>query len=472
MKTTALRSLLALGLTCGISSLFAATPAEIEQNWHQWRGPKADGVAPKATPPTEWSETKNVKWKVKTPGFGTSTPIIWGNKIFLLTAIKTENKAVSYAIPSAAPTAQVAQPKGPGPGGPPPGGPGQKGKRGGGFGGGEKPTEKYQFVVLCLDRSNGKTIWQKTVREEVPHEGHHKDHGYASASPITDGKHLYASFGSRGLYCLDLDGNVKWEVDLGDMRTRNGFGEGSSPAVYGDVLIQTWDQEANSFVVALDKNTGKELWRKSREEVTSWATPLIIEVNGKPQAIISATTKVRAYDLKTGEIVWESGGQTTNVIPSPVTGNGLIYIMSGFRGAALHAIKIGKTGDLTGTDAIAWSFDRGTPYVPSPLLYGDKLYFHKGNDAFLSCFDAIKGAQHYVEQRLTGPVGVYASPLGAADKVYVIGRNGTSLVLKNSGTLEVLATNKLDEPIDASPAAAGKELFLRGHQSLYCIAGN
>lgn len=474
MKSATLHSLLALGLmTFGTNSLLAATKAELEQNWPQWRGPSADGVAPKATPPTEWAEGKNVKWKVKTPGFGTSTPIIWGNKIFLLTAIKTENKAVSYAIPSPAPAAQVAQPKGPGPGGPPPGGPGQKGKRGGGGGfGSEKPTEKYQFVVLCLDRTNGKTIWQKTVREEVPHEGHHRDHGFASASPVTDGKHLYVSFGSRGIYCLDLDGNVKWEVDLGDMRTRNGFGEGSSPAVYGDVLVQTWDQEANSFVVALDKNTGKELWRKPREEVTSWATPLIIEVNSKPQAIISATTKVRSYDLKTGEIVWESSGQTANVIPSPVTGNGMVYIMSGFRGSALHAIKLGRTGNLTGTDAIAWSFDRGTPYVPSPLLYGDKLYFHKGNDAFISCFDAIKGSQHYVEQRLTGPNGIYASPLGAADKVYVIGRDGTSLVLKNSDKLEVLATNKLDDRIDASPAAVGKELFLRGHQYLYCIAGN
>ncbi|MCD6051918.1 MAG: signal peptide protein [Verrucomicrobia bacterium] len=469
MKRTILPLYLGIGLlTLATGALFAADKAEIEQNWHQWRGPKADGVAPKATPPTEWSETKNVKWKVKTPGFGTSTPIIWGNKVFLLTAIKAESKTVSFAVPSPVPAGQVAQPKGPGPGGPPPGG--KRGKGGGGFGGGEKPTDKYQFVVLCLDRTNGKTIWQKTVREEVPHEGHHRDHGFASASPMTDGKHLYVSFGSRGIYCLDLDGNVKWEVDLGNMTTRNGFGEGSSPSVYGDVLIQTWDQEANSFVVALNATTGKELWRKPREEATSWATPLIVEVNGKPQAIINATTKVRSYDLKTGEIVWESSGQTVNVIPSPVTGNGMVYIMSGFRGSALHAIKLGKTGNVMGTDGIVWSFDRGTPYVPSPLLYGDKLYFHKGNDAFISCLDALKGTQHYVEQRLTGPSGIYASPIGAADKVYVIGRNGTSLVLKNSDKLEVLATNKLDEPIDASPAAVGKELFLRGHQSLYCIA--
>ncbi len=468
-----LHSLLAFGLMAfGADSLFAATKAEIEQNWHQWRGPNADGVAPKATPPIEWAEGKNVKWKVKTPGFGTSTPIIWGNKVFLLTAIKSLSPTA--ALPSPVPAAQVAQPKGPGPGGPggpPPGGPGQKGKRGGGGGfGSEKPTDKYQFVVLCLDRSNGKTIWQKTVREEVPHEGHHRDHGFASASPVTDGKHLYLTFGSRGTYCLDMDGNVKWEVDLGNMTTRNGFGEGSSTALHGDVLVQTWDQEANSFIVALDKHTGKELWRKDRPEVTSWATPLILEVNGKPQAIVNATTKVRAYDLKTGDVVWESGGQTVNVIPSPVAGHGMVYVMSGFRGSALHAIKLGKTGDLTGTEAIAWKFDRGTPYVPSPLLYGDKLYFHKVNDAFISCFDAIKGTPHYVEERLTGVNGIYASPLGVADKVYVIGRDGGALVLKNSAKLEVLATNKLDDRIDASPAAVGKELFLRGHQSLYCIA--
>lgn len=467
MKSSALRSLLAVGLmTLGMGQLLAADlKADWEQNWPQWRGPKADGVAPKANPPTEWSETKNVKWKVATPGFGTSTPIVWENKVFLLTAIKTPG--ATAAVPSPVPAAQVAQPKGPSAGGPPPGG--GKGKRGGGFGA-EKPTEKYQFVVLCLDRETGKTLWKKTVREEVPHEGHHRDHGFASASPVTDGKHLYVSFGSRGLYCLDFEGNVKWEVDLGDMTTRNSFGEGSSPALYGDVLVQTWDQEADSFVVALDKHTGKELWRKSREEATSWATPLITEVNGKPQAIVNATTKVRAYDLKSGDIVWESSGQTVNVIPSPVTGNGMVYLMSGFRGSALHAIKLGKTGDLTGTDSIVWSHDRGTPYVPSPLLYGDKLYFHKGNDAFLSCFDAIKGTPHYTEQRLTGPNGIYASPVGAAGRVYITGRDGTSLVLKNGSTLEVLATNKLDDRIDASPAAAGNELFLRGHASLYCLA--
>ncbi len=466
MKSTTLRSLLALGLmTFALDSLLAATKAEVEQNWHQWRGPNADGVAPKANPPTEWSETKNVKWKVKTPGFGTSTPIIWGNKVFLLTAVKSASPTA--ALPSVnIPAGQVAQPKGPGPGGPPSGG--KKGK-GGGFGS-EKPTDKYQFIVLCLDRTTGETIWKKTVREEVPHEGHHRDHGFASASPVTDGKYLYASFGSRGLYCLDLDGNVKWGVDLGNMTTRNGFGEGSSPALYGDVLVQNWDHEAGSFIVALNATTGKELWRKSRQESTSWATPLIIEANGKPQVIVSATTKVRTYELKTGEIIWESSGQTANVIPSPVTGNGLIYIMSGFRGSALHAIKIGKTGELTGTDSIAWSFDRSTPYVPSPLLYGDKLYFHKGNDAFLSSFDAIKGTPNYTEQRLTGPNGIYASPLGAGDKVYVIGRDGTSLVLKNSAKLEVLATNKLDDQIDALPAAAGNQLFLRGHQYLYCLA--
>lgn len=467
MKSSALRSLLAIGLmTLGTGSLFAAdSKAGWEQNWPQWRGPKADGVAPKANPPTEWSEAKNVKWKVKTPGFGTSTPIIWGNKVFLLTAIKSPG-ATALGPFNGVPAGQVAQPKGPG--GPPPGG--GKGKKGGGGFGSEKPTDKYQFVVLCLDRATGKTVWQKTVREEVPHEGHHRDHGFASASPITDGEHLYVSFGSRGLYCLDFDGNVKWEIDLGDMSTRNGFGEGSSPAVFGDVLVQNWDHEGASFIVALDKRTGKELWRKSREEQTSWATPLIIEVNGKPQVVVSATAKVRTYDLKTGEIVWESGGQTANVIPSPVTGNGMVYIMSGFRGNALHAIKLGKTGDLTGSDSIVWSFNRGTPYVPSPLLYGDKLYFHKGNDAFLSCFDAIKGTPNYTEQRLTGPNGIYASPLGADGKVYVIGRDGTSLVLKNSDKIEVLATNQLEDRIDASPAAAGNELYLRGHQYLYCLA--
>lgn len=335
----------------------------------------------------------------------------------------------------------------------------------------EKPSEPYQCVLLCLDRQTGKMLWQKIAREETPHEGHHPDGSFASYSPLTDGQFVFAYFGSRGLHCYDMDGNLKWSQDFGDMRTANGFGEGSSPALHGDIVVVNWDNEGDSFIIAVDKITGKALWKTPRAERTSWSTPLIVEHDGKAQAVTAATAKIRSYDLATGKLIWECGGLTRNVIPSPVAGNGLVYCMSGFMGNALFAIRLGRTGDLTGTDAIAWTHKKSTPYVPSPLLYGDKLYFFSNNHAILSCFDALTGTPLYTEETLENIPrgGMYASPVGAAGKVYLAGRNGTALVIKNSDKLEVLATNRLDDKFDASPAVVGNELFLRGRENLYCI---
>ncbi len=456
------RLLLPALLAALTTSAISAEPAADAQ-WPQWRGPLCNGVAPLAEPPLKWSESENVKWKVAIPGSGTSTPIVWGGRVFLLTAMPAAAKA------DAQPAAETAPAPPPGEGGPGR----RRGGPGGGPGGGmrsENPTQPYQFAVLCLDRATGKTLWQKTVRETVPHEGHHRDHGFASASPVTDGKLLYAFFGSRGLHALDFEGNVKWEKDFGKMQTRNSFGEGASPALHGDTLVVNWDHEGDDFIAAFDKTTGKELWRKQRDEPTNWSTPLIVEHNGQAQVVVNGTNKVRAYALKTGDLLWEAGGQTANAIPTPVSGHGLLIAMSGFRGSAVQAIKLGGKGDLTGTPSVVWSYNKGTPYVPSPLLYGDELYFYGGNNAMLSIFDAKTGQRHVESERLSGLSGVYASPVGAAGRVYLTGRDGAFLVLKGGPKLEVLATSKLDDQFDSSPAAAGKELFLRGHRSLYCIA--
>jgi outer membrane protein assembly factor BamB len=438
----------------------AADPvSEAKQFWAQWRGPLATGVAPEANPPLEWSETKNVKWKIKIPGFGTSTPIIWGNRIFILTAIPMAKKGdAKTPKPAVAPITESKSREGR--------------PRGGGIGGAvrsETPDEAYQFVVLCLDRATGKTLWQKIAREEVPHEGHHHDHGFASASPTTDGQHLLAYFGSRGLHCYDLDGNLKWEKSFGHMQTKNSFGEGASPALYGNSVIINWDHEGDDFIVALDKRTGKELWRTPRDEGTGWSTPLIVEHAGKMQVIVNASGKVRSYDLASGKELWQCGGQTANAIPSPVAAGDTVYVTSGFRGSALQAIQLGRTGDLTGTDAIRWSHNKSTPYVPSPLLVDGLLYIVSGNNGMLSCFDAKSGQAHFEAERLEGVFGIYASPVAAKDRVYVLGRDGTCLVLKKGSKLEILAKNKLDDQTDASLAVAGNQLFLRGHQNLYCI---
>jgi len=409
----------------------AVSGGDAMQFWPQWRGPMATGVAPQADPPLQWSETSNIKWKVAVPGEGDSTPIIWGDRVFILTAVPT--------------------------------GKGQGDDS-------ETPHQEYQFVVFCHDRQNGKVLWQKIARQEVPHEGHQENNTYASASPVTDGKVLCAFFGSRGLHCYDMDGSLKWEKDFGKMKTRMGFGEGSSPALSGDTVVIYWDQEGAGFITAMDKNTGKELWRQPRDEATGWSTPLIIERDGQKQVVINATQRVRSYDLATGKQLWECGGQTANAIPTPVASADVVYVTSGFRGNALQAIKLGRTGDLTGTDAILWSHGKNTPYVPSPLLVDNFIYVMSGNDAILSCFDAKSGQPQFEHERLEGIHGVYASPVAAKDRVYVLSRQGVCLVLKKGATPEILAINKLDDQTDASLALAGKEIFVRGHHGLYCIA--
>jgi outer membrane protein assembly factor BamB len=449
----------------------AADDAEALRNWPQWRGPLANGVAPEADPPLEWSETKNVKWKVKIPGEGSSTPAIWGDRVFVLAAVGPEKKADAKS------TEAEARPAGPPPGPgsndrpPGPGGGRRPGGPGGGFGRAEKPTEKYQFTVLCLDRKTGKTLWQKVAREEVPHAGHQQNNTFASASPITDGNVLLAYFGSAGLHCYDLDGNLKWEKDFGRMQTKMGFGEGASPTLHGDTVIVNWDDETeNDFILALDKNDGKQLWKTPRNESTGWSTPLVVEHGKKFQVVVNATGKVRSYDFESGKELWSCGGQTANAIPSPVADADTVYVTSGFRGSALQAIKLGSTGELTGTETIRWSYNQNTPYVPSPLLAGDLLYAVKVNSGILTCLDAKSGKPHFEAERLEGISEIYASPVAAKQRVYVLGRDGKCVVLKQGPKLEILATNKLDDQTDASIAIAGKELFIRGRDYLYCIA--
>ena len=455
--TVVLPPLLAL---LAVSSLAIAAD-DPNQTWPQWRGPLATGSSPTANPPTVWSESKNVRWKVPVPGEGSSTPIVWADRVFIQAAINNGKKSAAQISP--APVSQaLAAPL-----------PQQRRGGRGGFGGGAKPTEAYQFVLCCLDRKTGKTLWQKIAREVVPHEAHHPTEGFfACQSPITDGQHVYAYFGSEGLYCYDFEGNQIWSKDLGKMRILLGFGEGSSATLHKDRVIVNWDNEDDSFITALDKSTGKTLWKTPRDEKTTWATPLVVEFNGKAQVITAGTKKIRAYDVETGQLIWESKGLTRNVIPSPVYGDGVVYLTSGYQGNSLQAIRLGATGDLSNSDSILWTVNKKTPYVPSPLLYQGRIYLFSSNSEILSSFDAKTGKPLVDGQRVDGLVGVFASPVAAADRVYLTGRNGAIVVIKASDKFEPVATNVLDDKFDASPAIAGNELFLRGRQSLYCIAEN
>jgi outer membrane protein assembly factor BamB len=283
---------------------------------------------------------------------------------------------------------------------------------------------------------------------------------------------VYAYFGSYGLYALDMDGNQKWEKRLGMFKMRANFGEGTSPVICGDLLIVNQDHEGQSFIVALDRKTGDEKWKLARDERTSWSTPLVVEFEGRKQIVTAATKRIRSYDATSGKLLWEADGMTGNVIPSPVAEKGIVYCMSGFRGSALMAVRLAAAkGDVTSKpQAIAWSAKENTPYVPSPLLHNGLLYYSKGNSGALTCTDAITGKVHYGNQKLEGIKTLYASPVEAAGRVYITGRDGLTLVIKHGAEFKVLARNKLDDRFSASAAVVGDELLLRGEKSLYCIA--
>jgi outer membrane protein assembly factor BamB len=426
-----------LGIGVAVTMIAASDPAA-ERFWPQWRGPYATGVSKYADPPLEWSETKNVRWKVEIPGRGSATPVVWGDRLFVLSA-----------LPIGVTGASAHEPRG-----------------------GVRPRDRHRFIVLAIDRRTGKVLWERTAREEQPHEATHQDNGtYASSSAITDGRHVFAWFESQGMFAYDMDGKLLWSKDFGHKNMRNQFGEGSTPVLYGNRLVIVWDHQGQSFIAALDALTGNELWRVDRKEIDTWATPLVVEVGGKPQVVTSGMNRLRSYDLETGAIVWESKGVTMNPIPSPVAEDGMVFVTSGFMGNNLKAIRLADArGDITGSSAIVWTLDRDTPYVPSPLLYDGALYLLKTNAGILSMFDAKTGKPYYQRQRLDGLPELFASPVGAHGRVYLPARNGITLVIRQGPGFEVLAKNKLDDGFDASPALVDNELYLRGYHYLYSIA--
>ena len=426
----------ALGLT-------TAAPAG-DADWPAWRGPTADGVAPaSADPPVTWDATTNVRWKAPLPGRGSGTPVVWGEQVFVVTAARTDREAKPDERPKRDPKLEAKT---------------------------DPPAHFYRFEVHSFDRQSGKPRWSRVAAEAVPHEGHHPTHSYAAGSPATDGKLLFVSFGSFGVYAFDLAGNPVWKRDLGRIQSRLGWGEAVTPVVHGGSVVLNWDQEGagDSRLITLDAATGATRWEAKRDERTSWNTPLVVQHDGRTLVVVNGTNRARAYDLADGKEVWAVGGMTVNAIPSPVAAGGVAYIMSGYRGSAAVAVPLGSSGDL-GAGPGLWRYGKGTPYVPSPLLYRGRLYFTQANTQLLTVLDSKTGKPLLAGERLPGVNQFYASPVAAAGRLYLVDRQGTTLVLSAGDRPEVLATNRLSDPVDASPAVAGRQLFLRGERFLYCI---
>jgi outer membrane protein assembly factor BamB len=418
---TALIAIASLMLT--LSAHAATDPAR----WPTWRGVDGSRVVLEGNPPLSWSETKNIKWKTQLPGEGQSTPIIWDDKIFLQSAEALDSDS-------------------------------------------EEKIPIYKFSVLCLNRTTGAILWQTTVREVRPHQGHHKSSTMCGYSPVTDGERIWASFGSRGLFCLSMDGKILWEAKTIQMKKVGPFGEGSSPVLVDNAIIVLADHEGQSKLFAFNKDTGKIIWERNRVEQSSWNTPTAVKVGDHTEIITTAPGSVRSYNAATGDPVWNCGGLTSCAAPSPVVSDGLVYCTTGYKGEALMAIELGHTGDLTGTDAVRWFVDTNGAEVPTPLIHDGRIYVFKGFSPVLSCYDAATGKPFYERQRIKGMKNIYASPIAVGDNILLCDRAGKTFVLKAADEFEIVATNQLDEVLEATPVVIGDELYLRGRSRIYCIA--
>jgi outer membrane protein assembly factor BamB len=418
--------------------------AVADDNWRQWRGPNANGAAPDAHPPTTWDgpSGKNIRWKAPLIGRGSATPIIWGEQVFIVSAEPTDREAKPDELPVPRPGIERLT---------------------------KPPTRFYRFIVTSYHRHTGQINWRKVATEAVPHEGHHETHSYAAGSPTTDGVRLYVSFGSFGIFCFDMNGVLLWERQLGRLATRRAWGEAVTPVIWQDHLLLNWDQEVDSALYCLDDLTGRTQWKADRNEVTTWTTPFVTEFAGTTQVILNGTNRVRSHDLATGHVIWSCGGMTVNAIPSVLRYGDAAIATSGYQGSVAVSIPLASQGDLGKDGKVNWRYQSGTPYVPSPVLVGDHLYFTGVNGNQLTVLDAASGKPILTGERIPGVRQFYASPIYAGGRVYFTDRDGVTAVLKPGPKLDVLATNKLGDGVDASPAAVGKQLFLRGEKFLYCI---
>jgi len=429
-----------------VLSIFAALASSSDQ-WPQFRGPQSSGVADDPNLPDTWSTTRNVLWKAEIPGSGWSSPVVWGDRIFLTSVISTTAPEVP--------------------------------KKGLYFGGNREsvPTDEHRWMVYAMDWKTGKIAWEREVHRGVPATSHHLKNTYASETPVTDGERVYAYFGNLGLFVFDMEGKPVWSQPWGPFRTRYGWGTASSPVLYKDRIYVVNDNDDRSFLAVLDKKTGKQIWRVERDEASNWSTPYIWENDRRTEIITSGTRKVRAYDLD-GKVLWELGGMSSIVIPTPFSQHGLLFLASGYVGDTVrpvYAVKAGARGDIslkegeTSNEYIAWYQRQAGPYNPSPLVYDDNYYTLLDRGIF-TCHDARTGREIYGKQRIDPEASAFtASPWASNGKIFALSEDGDTFVIQAGNEFKVLGKNPLDEMCMATPAIARGSLIIRTATKLYRI---
>jgi outer membrane protein assembly factor BamB len=421
------------------------TTAGSAANWPQWRGPDGSGISTEKNLPADWSPTRNIKWKTPIAGRGHSSPIVWGNHIFVTTAVEGDVVAGAKAVKHMNDGKEFLHPDSIG------------------------ADHKHTFKVIAVDRNSGKILWEAVAWEGTPYDNRHRKSSFASSTPTTDGKLVYAFFGTEGLYAYDFNGKLAWKADLGKLGTV-GMGTGTSPILFENLVIVQCDEEngESSFIVALDKKTGKEVWRTPRKVQVSWATPLLVRTPKRAELVTSGTEFVISYDPATGKELWRHKGVESNAIPSPVANSDTVFLVAGFPAKIAMAIKLGGSGDLTGTPNVPWTYAKGTAYVPSPILYGDYLYLTTDR-GILTCIDAKTGELKYEGGRIPIPATFTASPVAFEGKILLTSEDGDTFIVKAGPKHEVLGTNSIGEAVYASPAIADGSIFIRGEKNLYRI---
>lgn len=417
--------------------------SDLSSPWPQWRGPGGRGISEEQGLPFEWSATKNIAWKTEIAGRGHSSPIIWGSRVFLTTSIE------GPAVHDHKPAKHIRQ--------------GEPWVHPDSTAGDRHHTLK----VLSLDFETGRILWEKTAYAGPVHDDRHRKNTYASSTPVTDGRRVYAFFEAEGLYCYDFDGNLLWKTSLGKI-AKMGLGHGTSPILYQNLLILQCDQEDGgsvSYMAAVDRDTGEEKWRTARTQRKTWATPLLVESGGRTELIASGAETVVAYDPATGRDLWSSPGVVGHAIPSPVAGYDMVFVAAGYPTKRAIAIRLGGNGDLP---AVVWTYDRGTAYVSSPILYGDYLYVMT-DKGILTCIDARTGEVKYEGGRVPVAAAFSASPVAYEGKILLCSEDGDSFLIKAGPVHEVLRTNSIGEPILASPAISRGRILIRGGTHLFCI---
>jgi len=444
-------SILIIGILGCMSCAPAGEGTASSSNWAQWRGPGGQAVSLDANLPLEWSDTKNVMWKTPIPGEGMSQPIIWGKKVFLTTNIDggpapADHKAVVHMMGDE----EFKHPDWIG------------------------SDKLHTFKLICLDRDSGEILWEKTAYEGTVFDHRSRRGSYAGSTPVTDGEFVYTYLGSQGVYCHDFEGNLIWKKSLGGIATM-GMGVGTSPVLHGQHLILLCDQEfdgKNSFITALDKDTGDEAWRVKRTVGVSWATPVVVELLERTELITAGNEFIISYDPETGKEWWRTEGLKSHAIATPAVKGDLVIISSGFPSKIVKAIRLGGSGLLEeGSDRFVWTYNKGTAYVPSPVLYGDYIYLIS-DGGILTCLEAETGEVVYEGGRVPEAKKFYgASPVAVEDRLLLTCDDGETFVIKAGQTHEVLGTNTIGEPSHTSISIADGKLFIRGENHLFCIGG-